>query len=69
LLFGIAPALQASRPDVVPELKETAMTGGMRGGRLSGMLLVAQLALTTTLLVGAGLLVRTLPKQQTSRAR
>jgi len=62
LLFGIAPALQASRPDVVPELKETAMTGGMRGRRLSGMLLVAQLALTTTLLVGAGLLVRTLQR-------
>jgi predicted permease len=62
LLFGLAPALQASRPDVVPELKETAMTGGMSGRRLSGMLVVAQLALTTTLLIGAGLLVRTLQR-------
>jgi predicted permease len=60
LLFGLAPALQASRPDVVPELKETTMTGGMRGRRLSGMLVIAQLALTTTLLIGGGLLVRTL---------
>jgi predicted permease len=62
LLFGLAPALQASRPDVVPELKETAMTGGPRGRRLSGTLVIAQLALTTTLLVGAGLLVRTLQR-------
>jgi predicted permease len=62
LLFGLAPALQVSRPDVVPELKETAMTGGLRGRRLSGMLVVAQLALTTTLLIGAGLLVRTLQR-------
>jgi predicted permease len=62
LLFGLAPALQASRPDVVPELKETAITGGPRGRRLSGMLVVAQIALTTTLLIGAGLLVRTLQR-------
>ena len=62
LLFGLAPALQASRPDVIPELKETAMTGGPRGRRLSGMLVVTQLALTTTLLIGAGLLVRTLQR-------
>ncbi|MGH9753594.1 MAG: ABC transporter permease, partial [Blastocatellia bacterium] len=62
LLFGLAPALQASKPDVVPELKETAMTGGPRGRRLSGMLVVAQLALTTTLLIGAGLLVRTMQR-------
>jgi predicted permease len=61
-LFGLAPALQASRPDVIPELKETAMTGGPRGRRLSGMLVIAQLALTTTLLIGAGLLVRTMQR-------
>jgi predicted permease len=62
LLFGLAPALQASKPDVVPELKETAMMGGPRGWRLSGLLVAAQLALTTTLLIGAGLLVRTLQR-------
>jgi predicted permease len=62
LFFGIAPALQASRPDVVPELKETAMAGGTRGRRLIGMFMVAQIALTTTLLIGAGLLVRTLQR-------
>ena len=65
LLFGIAPALQASRSDVVPELKEIAMTGGMSGRRLSGMLVVTQLALTTTLLIGAGLLVQTLQRLAT----
>jgi predicted permease len=62
LLFGVAPAIQSSRPDVVPELKETGMTRGLRQRRLSSVFVVAQLAITLTLLVGAGLLVRTLQR-------
>ncbi len=60
LLFGVAPALQSSRPDVVPELKESAMTRGRRQARLSNVIVVAQIAITMTLLVGAGLLLRTM---------
>jgi predicted permease len=62
LLFGIVPALQASRPDVVPELKEAAMTHGHRQGRLSSVIVIAQIAMTMTLLIGAGLLLRTLQR-------
>jgi predicted permease len=58
VLFGLLPALQASRPDVQGALKETGRgaTGHQRWLR-SG-LLVAEIALTLVLLVGAGLLIR-----------
>jgi len=60
LLFGLAPALQASRPDLVHELKDGARggTGSGRAQRIRSALVVAQLALTLTLLVVAGLLTR-----------
>ncbi len=60
-LFGLVPALQASKLDLVPTLKD-ARLAGTRGGRigLRGSLVVAQVALSLTLLVAAGLCVRTL---------
>jgi predicted permease len=62
VLFGLAPALQASRPGLVTELKEGASEAG--GGRrrlgLRGALVVAQVALSLISLVGAGLFVRSL---------
>ncbi len=61
LLFGLAPALGAARPDVVPALKEDT-GGGVRRSRLQGTLVVAQVALSLVLLVGAGLLMRSLQK-------
>jgi predicted permease len=61
LLFGLAPALRASRPDVVGALKGAPAAGG-RGRRftLRGALVVAQVAMSLLLLVGAALFVRTL---------
>jgi predicted permease len=62
LLFGLAPALRASRTDLIPALKEGgrgAEAGGSRQ-RLSRGLIVAQIALSLVLLVGAGLFLRTL---------
>ena len=59
-LFGIAPALRAARTDVQTVLKEGgrgAAAGGVRD-RLRTGLIVAELALTLMLLVGAGLLIR-----------
>ncbi|HLW82788.1 MAG TPA: ABC transporter permease [Candidatus Acidoferrales bacterium] len=69
ILFGLAPALRGTRIDLTPALKETAssLTGGAHAGRAFGRwfrlgdaLVVMQVALSILVLVGAGLLVRTL---------
>jgi macrolide transport system ATP-binding/permease protein len=65
LLFGLAPALQASRVDVVPALKEVRASQGPRRWRglgLGRMLVVTQVVLSLVLLVAAGLFGRTLLK-------
>jgi predicted permease len=68
LLFGLAPALQASRADVVPVLKnENVPMGDGRRGRLLGLrqvLVVAQIALSLVSLVAAGLFLRSLQGSQ-----
>lgn len=58
--FGLVPALQASRPDVLANLKEgTAGSGvGARSNRLRGMLVITEFALSLVLMIGAGLLLR-----------
>ncbi len=59
LLVGLAPAVQATRTDPHDSLKSDARTGGSRGGRrLRSVLVVAELALSVLLLLGAGLLIR-----------
>ena len=61
LLFGIAPALRSSKPDLAGVLKEGAHSvGRRRGGWLSAGLVVFQFALTLVLLTGAGIFVRAL---------
>jgi predicted permease len=61
LLFGLAPAWQAARAEVSSSLKETAQTASRRRRGLSGKALVCfQIALSTLLVVGAGLFLRTL---------
>ncbi len=64
LLFGIAPALQATRVDAMPVLRETRAGDAPVAGRLrfplSRILVVSQLAVSLLLLLTAGLLVRTL---------
>jgi len=62
LLVGLAPSLAASRPDLVPMLKgERAAWGlGRRRVTLRDVLVAGQMALAMLLLVGAGLLIRTL---------
>ena len=59
-LFGLTPALVASKPGSVPSLKEggTVAGGDVRGTRLRDVLVVSELALTLTLLVGAGLMLK-----------
>jgi predicted permease len=61
LLFGLAPALQASRSEVASSLREQRTALGSTGAaRFRRMLVVAQLALSLLLLVGAGLFARSL---------
>jgi putative ABC transport system permease protein len=57
--FGIVPALTASSSDFVTPLKDGPRTGsGGRGSRVQNGLVVAQVAMTLVLLVGAGLLIK-----------
>jgi predicted permease len=60
LLFGLAPAWTASRPDLVPALKETLepAAGARRRITLRDALVVGQLALSVVLLVAGALLAR-----------
>lgn len=58
LLFGLAPAIQATRSDVMPALKNGRGGGPRR--RAQHVLVVAQIAISFLLLVAAGLFVRTL---------
>jgi predicted permease len=59
VLFGLAPALQASHPALAAELRGAGTVAGGRG-RLRDALVVVQLALCLMLLAGAGLVVRSL---------
>ena len=59
VVFGLAPALQATRPDLIPALKGEAASGGSRS-RMSRGLVVAQIALSIVLLVSAGLFLQNL---------
>jgi predicted permease len=66
VLFGLAPAIQASRPDLVVELKEktSAPTGSNRMFSLRNVLVTAQVALSLVALIGAGLFLRSLQNAQ-----
>jgi len=59
-LAGLVPALQVGRADLTPALKAGAGEGRYRRSRLRSALLVGQVALTVTLIVGAGLFARSL---------
>jgi len=61
VLFGMAPAIQGTNPDVAPTLRDESAGGGRaRGGALRNMLVVGQVAVSMVLLVGAGLFLRSL---------
>jgi macrolide transport system ATP-binding/permease protein len=69
LLFGLAPAVQASRPNLVSELKEnpSAPASSRRLFSLRNMLVATQIALSLVALIGAGLFLRSLQNAQRIR--
>jgi predicted permease len=59
LLFGLAPAWKSTRPDLIPALKgEAAFGGARRRWPVRNLLVVAQVAVSMTLLASAGVLIR-----------
>jgi predicted permease len=64
VLFGLAPALRSTKPDLAPTLKD--QVGSVVGGgvRIRKALVVAQVTLSVLLLVGAGLFIRSLRNLQ-----
>ncbi len=69
LVFGIAPAWQASRSDVLEPLKETARgsSSGRGQQRFRSVLVVSEVALALVLLAGAGLMARSFERLQEVR--
>ena len=69
VLFGLTPAIQSTRVDVIPALKETRAGEQVRRSfphvNLSQVLVVSQIAISLLMLVAAGLFLRTLSNLQT----
>ena len=66
LLFGLAPALQASRPDLTKALKDNSgrNPGSSQGGVLRNLLVVSEVTVALLLLVGAGLMTKSFVRLQ-----
>ena len=64
VLFGLLPALQSTKPDLVPALKDETSIGGYRRAWLRNGLVVFQVSLSLLLLICAGLVLRGLQRAQ-----
>jgi predicted permease len=63
-VIGLAPALQSTKPDLVPALKDEGSAGGYRRSWLRSGLVVLQVSLSLVLLVCGGLVLRSLHRAQ-----
>ena len=60
VLFGLVPALQSTKADLVPALKDVASQSGVRRSLLRNGLVVAQISVSLLLLIAAGLTLKAL---------
>jgi predicted permease len=66
ILFGLVPAISASRPNLAATLNESSSRSGFgfRSGRVRSLLVISEMALALILVIGAALLIRTFLKLQ-----
>ena len=62
ILFGLAPALKTSRPDLHETLKEGGRGASGTRHRVHGVFVVVEMAMAVVLLIGAGLMIRSLAR-------
>jgi predicted permease len=64
IVFGLAPAISTSRPDLATSLTDNSSRSGMslRHGKIRSLLVVSEIALALVLVIGAALLIRTFLK-------
>jgi putative ABC transport system permease protein len=68
IVFGLAPAIQASKTDVQRALKEGSTGGGFERNWLRSLLVIAEVTAALVLLVGSGLLIRSFMRLQETDA-
>lgn len=66
LAFGLVPATQTAKPELLPALKDETVGGGYRKSRLRNLFVVVQVAISFVLLIGAGLFIRSLLQARSS---
>src|SRR5262249_23647684 len=66
VVFGLMPATQTASPALLPALKDDTALQGYRKSRLRNLLVVAQVAISFVLLIGAGLFIRSLVNARNS---
>ena len=66
ILFGLVPAISASRPNLAAALNESSSRSGVgfRSGKIRSFLVISEMALALVLVIGAALLIRTFMKLQ-----
>jgi predicted permease len=66
VVFGLAPAIESTKPNLTDALKSTRGSGRVSQSRLRNLLVIGQVAVSLVLLIGAGLLVRGLQQAQST---